>query len=77
VLNPFVPPLHYQKDLPELLATHQTFWYITCNSCASLSIYLVLKDAKGWEPFGLPVRVIEPYSPIIFRAQKYVYVHNE
>jgi 4-amino-4-deoxy-L-arabinose transferase-like glycosyltransferase len=75
VLNPFVPPLHYQKDLPELLATHKTFWYITCSSGASLRIDQVLQGAQGWLPLGMPVRVLEPYSPIFFKAQKYV--HNE
>jgi 4-amino-4-deoxy-L-arabinose transferase-like glycosyltransferase len=75
VLNPFVPPLHYQKDLPELLAAHKTLWYITCNTGASLPIYVVLQNAQGWMPFGMPVRVVEPDSPIIFTAQKYV--HNE
>jgi 4-amino-4-deoxy-L-arabinose transferase-like glycosyltransferase len=73
VLNPFVPPLHYEKDLPELLATHKTFWYITCNTGASMQIDIVLRGAPGWFPVGLPVRVIEPYSSIIFKAQKYEY----
>jgi hypothetical protein len=74
VLNPFVPPLHYEKDLPELLATHKSFWYITCNTGASLPLYVVLQGAQGWEPWGVPVRVVEPYSPIIFQAQKVVHV---
>ena len=72
VLKPFVPPLHYQTDLWQLLATRTTFWYITCNTGASLPISEVLRGAQGWEPLGLPVRVVEPYSPIIFSAQKYV-----
>jgi hypothetical protein len=74
VLKPFVPPLHYEKDLPELLATHKTFWYITCNTCAFLPNIVVLQGAPGWVMDGIPVRVVEPYSPIIFTAQKYV--HN-
>jgi 4-amino-4-deoxy-L-arabinose transferase-like glycosyltransferase len=73
VLKPFVPPLHYETDLDELLATHHTFWYITCNSGASLPIYTVLQNAQGWLPVGIPVRVVEPYSPIIFSAQEYEY----
>ncbi len=72
VLNPFVPPLHYEKDLPELLATHKTFWYITCNG-ASLPITEVLQGAQGWEPSGPPVRALEHYSPIMFTARKYVH----
>jgi 4-amino-4-deoxy-L-arabinose transferase-like glycosyltransferase len=74
VLKPFVPPLHYEKDLPELLAARKTFWYITCNTGASLPIYQVLQGAQGWLPEGRPVRVIEPYSPVNFWAQKYVHV---
>jgi 4-amino-4-deoxy-L-arabinose transferase-like glycosyltransferase len=76
VLNPFVPPLHYEKDLPELLATHETFWYITCNTGASLPIFKVLQDVPGWErwrPSGPRVTVSERYSPIMFMAQKYVH----
>ena len=73
VLNPFVPPLHYEKDLPELLATHKTFWYITCNSGASLPIDIVLQGAQGWEPSGPPVRALEHYPPIMFSARKYVH----
>jgi len=72
VLNPFVPPLHYEKDLPELLATHKTFWYITCNG-ASLPISEVLQGAQEWEPSGPPVRALEHYSPIMFTARKYVH----
>lgn len=73
VLNPLVPPLHYETDLPELLATHKTFWYITCNTGASLPIDEVLKGARGWVRSGSPVSAIEHYSPIMFTAQKYVY----
>jgi uncharacterized protein (DUF2141 family) len=76
VLNPFVPPLHYEKDLPELLATHKTFWYITCNTGASLPISEVLQGAQGWGPSGSPVRAMEHYSPIMFTAQKYEYGEN-
>ncbi len=64
VLNPFVPPLHYENDLPELLATRTTFWYVTCNTGASLPINLVLHDEQGWMPAGIFVRVVEPDSPI-------------
>ncbi len=72
VLKPFVPPLHYEKDLPELLATRQTFWYITCSTGASLPIVQVLRGAQGWLPAGMPMRVLEPHSPVYFWAQKYV-----
>jgi mannosyltransferase len=74
VLKPFAPPLHYEKDLPELLAARKTFWYITCSTGASLPISQVLQGALGWLPEGMPVRVLEPYSPVNFRAQKYVHV---
>jgi hypothetical protein len=74
VLNPFVPPLHYEKDLPELLATHKTFWYITCSTGASLRIDQVMQGTQGWLPSGMPVRVLEPYSPIFFKAQKYIHI---
>jgi hypothetical protein len=73
VLNPLVPPLHYENDLPELLKTHDTFWYITCSTGASLPYYEVLKGEKGWAPTGMPVRVMEPYAPVYFMAQKYVH----
>jgi len=72
VLNPLVPPLHYEKDLPELLAAHQSFWYITCSNGASLSIYDVVPGAQGWMKQSAPVRVLEPDSPVYFWAQKYV-----
>jgi hypothetical protein len=74
VLDPFVPPLHYETDLPELLAARTSFWYITCNTGASLPIYAVLQGEPGWQPQGLPVRMMEPYSPITFQAQKVVRV---
>ena len=73
VLNPLVPPLHYETDLPELLAAHKTFWYITCNTGASMPIDDVLKGAQGWVRSGSPVSAIVHYSPIMFTAQKYVY----
>ncbi len=57
MLNPFAPPPHYEKDLPELLATHKTFWDITCNTGASLLIDQVLQSAQGWEPWGIPLRM--------------------
>lgn len=71
VLKPFDPPLHYERDLPELLATHKAFWYITCNTDASMRIDEVLQGAQGWEMAGAPVRVLEPYSTTYFMAQKY------
>ncbi|MEW5868576.1 MAG: glycosyltransferase family 39 protein [Chloroflexota bacterium] len=76
VLNSFVPPLHYEKDLPELLAAHKTFWYITSNTGGSLPIFEVLQGVQGWERWELSgPRVVaqEQYSPIMFKAQKYVY----
>jgi 4-amino-4-deoxy-L-arabinose transferase-like glycosyltransferase len=73
VLKPFVPPLHYETDLPELLASHKTFWYIICSDGASEPIDQVLRGAVGWLPVGMPVRVLEPYSPVFFWAEKYVY----
>ena len=73
VLNPLVPPLHYEKDLLELLATHKTLWYITSNTGASLPMGEAVQGALGWQMDGIPVRVVEPYSPIIFTAQKYVH----
>jgi uncharacterized protein (DUF2141 family) len=76
VLNPLVPPLHYEKDLPELLATHKTFWQITSNSGGSIPIIEVLKGAQGWERSGSPIRAIEHYSPVMFTAQKYQYNEN-
>lgn len=76
VLNPLVPPLHYETDLPELLATHKTFWYITCNTGASMPIEDVLKGAQGWVRSGSPVYAIEHDSPIMFTAQKYAYNEN-
>ena len=76
VLNPLVPPLHYEKDLPELLAPRKTFWYITSNSGGSIPIIEILQGAQGWERSGSPVRAIEHYSPIMFTAQKYEYNEN-
>jgi uncharacterized protein (DUF2141 family) len=76
VLNPLVPPLHYETDLPELLATHKTFWYITCNTGASMPIEDVLRGAQGWVRSGSPVHAIEHDSPIMFTAQKYTYNEN-
>jgi 4-amino-4-deoxy-L-arabinose transferase-like glycosyltransferase len=76
VLNPLVPPLHYETDLPELLATHKTFWYISCNTGASLPIFEVLQGAEGWErwvPSGPRVTAVTPYSSVMFTAQKYEY----
>lgn len=76
VLNPFVPPLHYETDLTELLAAHQSFWYITCNTGASLPLWEVLEDEPGWaqwEASGPRVTATERHSPIMFIAQKYVH----
>jgi 4-amino-4-deoxy-L-arabinose transferase-like glycosyltransferase len=76
VLNPLVPPLHYETALPELLAARKTFWYISCNTGASLPVWEVLEDIEGWaqwEKFGPRVTVTERYSPIMFIAQKYEY----
>ncbi len=72
VLRPFVPPLHYEKDLPELLAAHTSFWYVTCSPGASLPVEQVLQGEQGWMPAGIFVRAVEPDSPIDFKAQRYV-----
>jgi mannosyltransferase len=73
VLNPFIPPLHHDTDLPELLSTHNSFWYINCSGMG-MPISQVLQGATGWMMDGIPVRVVEPNSPVIFTAQKYVHV---
>ncbi len=76
VLKPFDPPLYYERDLQQLLTTHQTFWYITCNTDASMRIDEVLQGAQGWQMTGAPVRSLEPHSATMFMAQKYEYNAN-
>lgn len=76
VLKPFDPPLYYERDLSQLLATHKTFWYITCNTDASMRIDEVLRGAQGWQMTGAPVRSLEPHSVTMFMAQKYEYNVN-
>ena len=72
-LNRSFPRCITKQTLPELLAAHDTFWYITCNSGGSMPIFEVLHGAVGWEAVGAPVRALEHYPPIMFSARKYVY----
>jgi 4-amino-4-deoxy-L-arabinose transferase-like glycosyltransferase len=72
VLNPFVPPLYYEKDLTELLSTHKSLWYITSNSGGSMPFYTVVPGINNWVLSGAPVTMLVSKSPIFFRAQKYV-----
>jgi uncharacterized membrane protein/uncharacterized protein (DUF2141 family) len=77
VLKPFIPPLHYEEGLKDLLSTRQSFWYITANTGLSKSIWTILKGEPGWEAYLEPKTYSEPYSPVKFTAQKYIYTGQE
>jgi uncharacterized protein (DUF2141 family) len=73
VLKAMIPPLHYEEGLKDLLSTHKSFWYITCNTGLSKNIWAILKDETGWEKSQEPITASSPYSFVAFAAQKYVY----
>jgi uncharacterized protein (DUF2141 family) len=73
VLKVMIPPLHYEEGLKEILSTHKSFWYITCNTGLSKNIWAILKDETGWEKSQEPLTASSPYSFVAFAAQKYVY----
>ena len=77
VLKPMIPPLHYEEGLKELLSTHKSFWYITCNTGLSKNIRAILKDETGWEKSQEPMMVSDPYSYVAFTAQSYIYTGRE
>jgi uncharacterized protein (DUF2141 family) len=77
VLKPFIPPLHYEEGLKDLLSTHQSFWYITCNTGLSKNTWTILKGEQGWETYLKPKTYSEPYSPVVFTVQKYIYTGQE
>jgi hypothetical protein len=73
VLKPMIPPLHYEEGLKDLLATHKSFWYLTCNTGLSKKISAILQGEPGWETAQEPITVSEPYSYVQFTAQKYAF----
>jgi uncharacterized protein (DUF2141 family) len=77
VLEPLAPRLHNDQERDSLLSTHQSFWYISCNTGISKNIATILKGEKGWELSGQPVTFSEPYSKDNFTAAKYVYTGRE
>jgi uncharacterized protein (DUF2141 family) len=77
VLKPFIPPLHYEEGLKELLSTRQSFWYITCNTGLSKNIWTILKDEPGWEAYLNPKTYSVPNTVVKFTAQKYIYTGRE
>jgi uncharacterized protein (DUF2141 family) len=77
VLKPFIPPLHFEEGLKELLSTRQSFWYIYCNTGLSKSVWSIIKGEPGWEAYLEPRTYAVPYSPVKFMAQKYIYTGQE
>jgi uncharacterized protein (DUF2141 family) len=77
VLKPFTPPLHVDEDLNDLIATHQPFWYITCNTGLSKNVSTILREEQGWEEALEPMTFSEPFSFVAFTVSKYVYTGRE
>ena len=77
VLEPFTPYLHDDEDREDLFSTHQSFWYITCNTGLSKNVSTILNDEKGWEESLEPRTYAEPFSFVAFTVSKFAYTGQE
>jgi uncharacterized protein (DUF2141 family) len=77
VLKPYIPPLHYEEGLKELLSTHPSIWYIAANTGLAKNIWTILKNEPGWEADSRPRTYSAAYSPVKFTVQKYIYTGRQ
>ena len=77
VLTPFNAYLHYDEEREELFSTHQSFWYITCNTGLSKNVATILNNEPGWEEAIEPRTYAEPYAYVQFTVSKYTYTGRE
>jgi hypothetical protein len=73
IFTPFADRLHNEDELDELLATHQSFWYITSNAGLSEPSWVFLQDKKGWEESAQPRTYSKPFAFRAFTVEKYTY----
>jgi len=70
---PFNSYLHRNQEVDNLVSTHQSFWYVTCNNGVAKSIAIILHGEQGWEVSGEPKTFSERFSANSVTAAKYVY----
>ena len=70
---PFAPDLRKDQDVDNLLSTHPSFWYVTCNNGLAKNIGAFLKGEEGWEVSGEPITFAGPYSQAGVTVTKYAY----
>ena len=77
IFTPFADQLHNEDDLDELLASHQSFWYITSNAGLSKPSWAFLQDKKGWEESGRPRTYSKPFAFRAFTVKKFTCAGRE
>ena len=77
MFTPFANRLHNEDDLDELLATHQSFWYITSNAGLSNPSWVFLQNKEGWEE-AIQARIYsKPFAFRSFTVEKFTYADRE
>ena len=77
VLAPFDPWLHGDEEREALLAEHDSFWYITCNTGLSKNVATILGGAPGWQESLAPRTYAEPYSYVAFTVTEYTHTGRD
>ncbi len=73
VFAPFADRLHDEDELDELLAAHQSFWYITSNAGLSKPSWVFLQERNGWEGSVQPRTYSTPYAFRSFTVEQFIY----
>jgi uncharacterized membrane protein len=77
MFTPFADRLHNEDELDELLATRQSFWYITSNAGLSKPSWVFLQDKDGWEESFQPRTYSKPFAFRSFTVEKFIYIGRE
>lgn len=77
MFTPFAERLHDEAELDELLAAHQSFWYITSSAGLSEPSWVFLQDKEGWEKSGQTRTYSKPFAFRAFTVTKFTHAGRE
>ncbi len=75
MFTPFADHLHTEAELDDLLAAHQSFWYITSSAGLSKPSSAFLRD--GWEESARPRTYSKTFAFRSFTIEKFTYTGSE